>query len=590
MKLALLLGLLAFTPLGEYTSPTLHRIGTSNAEMLVRRYDLIAHTGASNEYNSARSLFPGSLAQLEVGDSERRYTFDPNGMYHTIIDLLGEELEYEGRFHSLSDHGSMLLRGPQELHDRAAAILRAFGQAAHSASELRVVVLDVEEGQVDLPVGLVDPLEAMKWLDLESKSAPQHYSVPLALRGFSQTQSSSLHRFLGDFDVEVAQNSLAYDPQLIELQTGTRISVAGSPIPGGTSLSLVYLHGSSAAGVETQRLDVVGRTHTDAGFSRATGAETLQSMRIGQRSVALNTAIPDGKALVLLSRFEGMRDGGTQVVILQVRGESQPAVRTTRLPGGGALHFIRRNSVEAGHLNVNGRGTAPLAHDSGYRVNCSRHEPWLEASFDQDDTGILGEVLEDALPEMKHERSDDWIIAFREGGEQDGDTQRIKELVHSVALRMETVHVTLELERNDGTGTGKMLAELAMRVGVESAVVLGDEYTTVNDYDIEIAHGSSLADPSVQLALDGLMVIVKPMRSVDGELSLQLRGGARLLRSVDEISAQDQSFGRLELSSFDSISLDETVHFSGSGKQVRVLGNTARNLADHTMRLTVSVR
>lgn len=541
---------------------------SAESDGVIRRYDLEACNLRTSLGGSLELLLPASAESwLDEGGYESGMALDPDGIVELIQTLCGDEFEYEGRY-LYHTEGLLVVKAPPRLQAKIGEILSFVEGATHSRTELQIDVIDLAE-PLPRPVdtGLVSLAEAERIAALVPSTAPrQSYRVELRPGRTAAVDLTRHHRFLGDYDVEVAQAAFAHDPVVHTMISGTRLEIAGSPVGDALALSVLYRHGTPTGEAEEVDLDQHGFVGSEAGQTFLRGPRLTQRLGMAGRSFACNIVLPEGRALVLRSTLDLAEASGTQLVLVRRAGPSRHAIHrmTSR------SDVLDLTLVELGSLAPRRSSFSGILLDRQLRLIDADRLHWYESDpllaarleWREDSTQSL---IEEAFPDRWSWSSDTWLVSH-ESPDQDGEGRDVSRdrldyaaLVESLLPEEEVVEVSLALQRR-GEGVSKGAeCDLVAGVGLTSAVVLGVEATKTIDYDVEIAHSSTVADPITCIRFDGLVLTVTPRRTPTGELSLELRGLANLLRESRAFDPIATLHGRLDQELFDRLLVDEVL-------------------------------
>lgn len=577
----LLTGLLAIGGPEATESP---QPALEEANSVVRRYDLAAYAKAFRHYDGSTRLLSGTTFFDGDDDTEQRWTMEPDFIVDAIQDLLGEEMEYEGRQIWWTDHNQMIVQAPTSVHERIDSILDVFGRAVSSTSSLRVDILEVpgSSALANVPSGVIGLEEVEGLLALAKGHGTETFNAQLSPGCIARLDATSVHPYIGDYHVEVAEGTYCYDPVRINAIAGTRIKAYASPTRSGCDLALLVMHGEPASPIEETRLNLNGQVSTEGGIQYWSGPERLQSIPVSQRTFALNTSIPNGKALVLNSEFSLEQSQGTQIIIVRrVGGPMAQIVSSEFEYKYGELHIIRRDSMRVPHLNLTGRLVdSPLEME---RLLQRDFFEWgnLRTDFHTHGSDIEHEILEETYHDLDLRIDDQWMVVYgnqeqmAEHRSRDGFRSELATLVDALAPSSEIVTLSISVERNGEGDSNSIRCTVPVRVGEHSAVVLGVETARVIDYDVEIAAKSSVIDPILGMSLDGMAIVLVPMRSGDGSLSLRMSGGVNLARDGQFFEPRSPSFGVVDEQVYDRLMIDETVTLDSSSNSATVIGNSS---------------
>lgn len=569
------------------------------ADSVVRRYDLPAIAHLVHRYDMTRQLFPGSRTPWDHDGPEGVWSIEPDMIRDAIETFYGEELEYEGRMMWENEDGQLLVRAPEALHGRLEELLDFFAAAASSVTELQidVVYLPMDAAGAAGPTGLVDQAAAERLLALAGGSGgAESYTIQVRGNSVAHLNLTSEHSFFGDYDVEVAENAFAFDPRRISMSSGMRVEVGAYPAPGGCNLALLVQHGTPTGPLRPYTQELAGQISADNGVHYYDGPEQLQAFSIAQRTYALNTALPDGKALVLRSHLDlnEMRD--TQYMIVRRLGAAPQAMLSAELDGaGGELHMIRGYALSAPRFTFHGE----LAHGALSTLRMQQRDWYddglLVADLEHYGFDVEYEMLTASAPQLDFSDDGTWIVGRRsESADDEGDRRRgdkaLAEALAALQPPSEVVNLTLAASRNGKGLSRQVTCDFPLRLGYESAVVLGVEGTRLFDYDVEIAKQSTVPDPVVGLDIDGLAFLLRADRAVDGGLDLTLRGVVNLQRDSVVFEPRGPGFGALDQRFYDRLQLDQTVHVAAGGDGSVVIGNAQGGGEAGALKLRIQVR
>jgi len=581
LLVALVAGASSFTTLAPVDSSP----SDPESDSVVRSYDLSAMSG---EYRSARSsvcIFPGSHIREFYDDYEVEImqSMDFDRTYELVHSLLGEEVEYEGRMLWMSNDGKLVLRAPEPVQARVQEILGFVAGAQSSQTHLLVDVIEVPSGPSNAgPVsGVVDLPQARRLLAMaERGGSSESYRLLINSAGGGRVSNTTYHSFVGDYDVEVAQNAFALDPVVMTMTTGLELEVSAAPAKGGTRLSLALSHGTAAGEIEAVEMELSGLSNNEnGGVVYDIASERIESFAVMQRSMALQTVLPTGKALVFNTGADLTTTKTTQLIVLRLEGRGLLPVQSSALQlGSGEIHLVNLNAMAPYHYQVEGQALAggarmPLARQDtdGYDVNLWAHLEQQDSSFYQD---LFSEIGDES--DMLWDCDDHWFITYR-GGESDAEAERrdMGQLyaTTTAALMSETevIPLTLNIQRSGEEGSRGLQMYLPILVGANSVVSMGVESTIIRDYNVEIAQGSAIVDPITGIEIDGASLALLPQRTADGRLLLQVRGFVQLLGEDRSFDPKGPALSPVHLPQYDRLLIDETLDLSSGSA---VLGNT----------------
>lgn len=423
--------------------------------------------------------------------------------------------------------GRVRLVGNAQAHRIAARTLAALEALAEDAAV--VDVLRIPRDRLPEDVGAVLEPERVARLLAELGDLPTlSEAVPLGRR--ATLGAADVTSFLADYDVEVAQGSMAPDPVVAVVRSGLELGVRLDRAADGRRLVL------RAWGRDTILPDEL-RRHPQPGFADA--VIELPSAAVGM--FAGSAILPSGGA-VLLQHGDG-------AVLVRVTGEGAAAAfpSETVTLGEHLLGAMRADPVALSHAVPSGgldRRDDELALATA---------PWAEGSVDAAD------FVDDVLGLQRPART---LIPFGSralhvGADDDRSALRTALDEYAAAspmhtFELEVVHALLEpaaaaAMRAAGDYAPLLSAPGATRTrgavleGDSMLLVGGEEAAYLQDYDVQIAAGSTICDPIVQSLFDGLALWASPVGpTADGGLrawvDVQLQRTGESLRELPVVS------------------------------------------------------
>lgn len=570
------------------------------SDSVVRSYDIGAMSG---EYRNARSsvrLFPGSHNRelYDDYDVEVMLSMDFDRTYELVSSLLGEEVEYEGRMIWMSNDGKLVLRAPEAVQARVQEILGFVAGAQSSQTHLLVDVIEVPSGPSNAgPVsGVVDLSQARRLLAMaERGGASESYRLLINFAGGGRVSNTTYHSFIGDYDVEVAQNAFSVDPTVMTMTTGLELEVSAAPAKGGTRLSLAVSHGAPSGSIEAVEMEISGLSNNEnGGVVYDVAVERIERFAVMQRSMALQTVLPTGKALVFNTGADLATANTTQLIVLRMEGRGLLPVQSSAFQQGpGEIHLVNLRAMAPYHYRVEGQALASGARMMLARQDTDNYDVDLWASLEQHDTDffhdILGELGDES--EVMWDSDDHWFIAYR-GEEDDPEAERLNvgqlfaATTDALMPETEVVPLTLNIQRSGEGGSRGLQMYLPILVGARSAVSMGVESTVIRDYNVEIAQGSAIGDPVSGVEIDGAALALLPQRTADGRLLLQVRGFVQLLNEDRSFDPKGPALSPLHLPQYDRLLIDETLDLSSGSA---VIGNINVEGRPGSVRLEVGI-
>jgi hypothetical protein len=544
------------------------------AESVYRTYDLAAHGGQATRHENSNYLFPASVFYSEMADYERNeWTFDPDMIVDVLHAAIEDELEYEGRHYGVTEQQEFCLYAPESVHQRVRQVLGVFASASRVDANLQVDVFTVPAGTNSLPAGILSLKDAKKCLEIFGDQLTESYTVPMHVDLPSILNAAKRQECLLDYDVEVAHDSMCFDPRMVTMLSGTRLRVAATPSAEGCDLALIYWNGEPAREVESHSFDTRGVTHSEQGRDNYRGPDVIQSISTQQRTLALNTAIPRDRAVVLSLGMNVSGGQSEQRVMLRMTGDLQPMLRSTDLGSGQKIHLLRKKFASPALVKIEG-GAHGLSGSVG-RIQDKLQEYNMEfmAQFDNEGSDFGIDLVQSALDDTEFNVTNEWMLCLERESNGDSVKETLTTMVGAIARPSELMQASLELQRPGGETL--LTYAMPLRIGAESAVVLGVESSGVRDYDVEIAQGSSVSDPIGVINLDGAVCLLHPTRTTDGRTQLRVQLTAQVVDETQHVMSEDSSFGRIDQASYSHLVFDQIVPFDGSGTRTVQLGNSS---------------
>ena len=490
-------------------------------DALARVYDLarIAPRGQPEERTQA--FLPGLL---DLSEWELDPSFDaPGGDVEFVLRILRsmfpQEFQYENRSVWSGPGGKLLVRGPAAFHERIQRVLGAIEQAS-AGSELTFDWVDLSDPSVGAAPGggtLVALAELEPWLARAAQAGRTRSSRMRVRPG--EVAVLDLSRevpLLVDYDVEIAHASFIHDPVVRIAALGTRLELRASSSAEGLFLALSLRRNDPLGDVRERRLAQAGLIVSEQGPQSRPSRDVFQSLDLSHGSLALNTLLPEGKALLVRSELMLPRISRNEVLVIRRSGPASDGVRTLQIEGGGPqLALVNVEALEPPRCQPSRpaylSGGLPLALD----------------------IRLHSEVFAAALLPGSLQGGELWNLGGR-GGERFESWPWTALVVQpsqpESALSPEQLRSTWPAERRmcevalSLTRGGSVVARLALplRAGVGSAAVLGVESTLVADADVEVAQSAAADDPKISVAFDGLLVWLTPSFTQAGDLALEV--------------------------------------------------------------------
>lgn len=516
---------------------------------------------------------------------EERERFDGGLVVELVRSLCSPEFEYEGR--QLQEiEGALYVTAPAAVQERVGKILGFLGGALATRTELVVDELFYTEAQAKDPAPILSAEEAQKLIG----GAGPHRSWKIGLRPGWAGHAFSLRaiNFVSDWNVEIAQGSAIHDPIVDCVPAGDALVCSGASAPGGLWLSLLARCAESSgpkdhplefyATVASETSPVQnpqpnGPAARSTGRVLQAGPRLWQSVPVALHALALNTFLPDGKALCVAATLGVGEQKTTRLLLVRRAGAPSAPVQGIALDakGTGGRDLVL---VDAGWLrppycvlegDLRGGGALPLP------IVDSEKGP-LQLHLHGADTGRARELLQQVSGCDLFD-SQAWLVLVRSPrpAEGSGLESAITRLGGGAPVP-QSFGVELALRRGPNVIAR---STLALRSGVVSSVVAGAEDQLLADWDVEVAQSASAADPQMRDSFEGLCARLRVDRDAAGGIVLDIRGFGQVrsgeLRNLDP---QVPSIGAMTLGSWDRLGIEDRLTFPADGPKRASFGDS----------------
>ncbi len=416
----------------------------------------------------------------------------------------------------------------QHLHVVAPAALQRRIESALSAlsAQLRQSI-DVRLDLVELPAdtalrgGVLTLADADK---LVARGALWSATLRAPRGRVGLVDATSVQRFVGDYDVEVAEMAAQFAPRVEALRTGQRWAVRAAPSAAGVQLAL-SLQAVELVELAERQLSLGGMLAGESGAAAQTATVKLQLPSTLIFSGGFNGFVPAGRALVIdcASALETGRSRRTWV--LRCSASEAAPTGAVKLPGHPSVQIFDTSALAAPSAWLSG-------DSSGFSVvGDARALEWAHGGSRRIDVSLRNPPLTELLARLDS-RSSEMLsfgpfaiaLASDEATNVFGSAGNLAESAPAAA------NFTWSLRRRTAGGS-RTLAEgaTALSVGHTSAWMQGGERRLVSDASVEIASRTGTIAPRVVSALDGLLLWARPARAGDGALECQIAIDAHVL-------------------------------------------------------------
>lgn len=544
------------------------------------RYDLGGLLASFDSSTFVESLLMSSgspVDEVERSSGEDLYErVDAETLVELLSRLFNEEFEYEGRALALQDADELLVLAPPEVQEKVHGALTALEQALSSSVELQVDVVALP-GEGPPPFGGACVIDAAQAASLPSiPDRPREtYTVRLSPGRTSIVDRRRMIPVVVDYDVEIAQGALIHDPVVGTAETGTRLLVRGVPMADGLALSIFYAHGDPVR-EDVQEIEaplrgfVSSENGTEDRFIEGPRAE--ERVEIAFRSVAFNTFLPAGKALVLTSTLdlstsqpEGAGRSRQAVIVRRVSGEL-PRFRRYSSPGTKReLLFVNAETLHGPEMKSWGRLI-------GGEEESMEHIPEVRGQLEPENSVFLMDWISDRFSTWR--TVGPWVICAYDPTWDESAGAELERLTQGwhAETRLSEVELRARVRGADAAAW-----KLPVRVGSQVAGMVGISSTSLVDYDVEVAQFAAGADPKFFPYFSGLVFRGAASANEAGEARLDLEAIAHLRREAPRmVTLGGPYMTRLEKTTFDVLRVWDRVSGAASlgdrGEQGGALG------------------
>jgi hypothetical protein len=451
----------------------------------------------------------------QIGDALQYGDVASFELLDLLTQILGDELRREGRELMVEDDALTVL-APPPLHEQVRSILAGLEQALGGSVPLRVDVLTFGP-DVELPApGVVTEEEAARMVaDAGARGALQGtQTVELSAGRTARMDAGRSIPYLHDYDVEIAQHMMIFAPIMSRTRDGTRLALRGLAQPGGLSLSVLVQRSELLGEIAQHALDMRGILSPPQGGTTEflDGPDGVQSPEILLRALAFDSFLPDGKALVLTLEAGLGGRSVREAIVLRRSGGVMSSYVTHAIPRTNrTLIALNAELFRQPHMRVE----APLLYDAGSIL------PATTAHFDAELSGFLMEWLKVRFSVWR--RFGPWILIVTDPAWDRDAGAQLERLVRALQPSTQLALLAVDLRAPGSAQALPVRVRIPLREGSSAGIVLARGTTAVTGYDVEVAQGAAVPDPTVTAVFEGLALSLNVQRS-----TLQASGLAQL--------------------------------------------------------------
>ncbi|MSR63315.1 MAG: hypothetical protein EXS08_12810 [Planctomycetes bacterium] len=486
-------------------------------------YDLrpvLPRWDSGNGWSQSLLVPPAASPHAELAQVHDELSYDEPVVFElqeVLTQILGDELRREGR-ELLVDGPLLTVLAPPALQEQVRAVLDALESALSATVPIRVDVLTLGEGTGEsVPSGPVSDEEAAKLVTALTARGAKHASYTLELSPGRTATLDARRRvpFLFDYDVEIAQSMMIYAPVMTDALDGVRLVLRGTPGAGGIGLSVVLMHSELLGKIAMLPLKLEGLVNHIEGSEIKTinGPTGVQSPEVLVRGLSFDTFLADGKALALsMEAALGTAKSREVVLLRRVGGSMNPYV----------VRPIPRTSRTLIALDSELFRAPRMAAESGQFVEFDgQRQPALVARLDGEPSGFLLEWLKARFSIWRS--LGPWFVMVTDPAWDKDAVAQLDRLVKTLRPAQSLSDLRVDLRSQGREPLYPVRLRVPVLDGSSVGFVLARGGTAITGYDVEVAQGASVPDPSVTTTFDGL------------SLALSIQGRAGTAKGSAEI-------------------------------------------------------
>jgi hypothetical protein len=506
-----------------------------------------------------------------------------------VTQVLGDELHLQGRELSLDGSDGLLVLAPPATQERIRTVLDALGAALSSSVRIQLDAYTLTQGAgprlVEKNVLTIQEADGLGGNLMSQGAQHVEHTFDLFPGRTAVLDHSQRLSLLYDYDIEIAQGAVAFDPFVVDVDLGLRVFLRGVPTDDGTILTFLVSQNELLGEVVERAVSTkgaVGGQGRDAGLEYIQGPSSAQTVDVLTRSVAASALLPEGQALVFSS--ESVRGGqrSRHVVVLRRIAKT-----------GGAFHRTRLAGTSRTLMVVNGEllGAPRFAFTNGaHEYTGAGSYPYVTAVLQSRPAPFLFDWLKYRFSVWR--RIGPWAVIVTDPAWDDRADQELDALIASVQAPSENVDVSVDLGlmgSGDSDTRTPVRWSLPILVGTEAAAVLGRSSTVLADYDVEVAHNATLSDPVIVPTFEGLAFALAVSRG-DDALVVDARGSGRWNEQpVATFQSTGPFAGHVEELRSEALEFDERRRLKG-GERVHLGARSPRSGPGSGLFVSIEVR
>ena len=493
----------------------------------------------------------------------------PEVLVDVLTQLVGDDLRFEGRRVGLQDQARLAVLAPEEVHARVREALTFLQERLNAQVEISVDVLTVEGGSPteSIPGGIYDPVEADHLINtyLGRGAEQRRFTARLGAGRTTAIDDVRGTSFVWDYDVEIAQGALIFDPIVLAAETGAHLLLRGVPINGGTYLSVLYRDSSLVEEIRDREASLKGAvSKEDGGYRSVSGPDILHDAAVLFRSAAFDTFLPDGQVLVFASEADLPGAQSSQIVVLRRAAGDLVSHAAGSFGGSPSLLLLNTEFLSPPRFEI---GPSPWVESDWIHYYKHVH-PYLIGTLRAEPSLFLFDWMKSRFSTWR--RLGPWALAVTSPDWDSSSADELAQLVQGARHHTDVTTVVLNLQ---GAGRSPARLSLPVRVGTSAAAACGITSHVLLDYDVEVAQFASVGDPIRPPVLDGMAAGLRTASSPEG-VDVELRVIAnRRTQPIQAISLKDEyNLGLLDLVDVLGLAVEDRLSLKPGGFPV-VLGD-----------------
>lgn len=493
--------------------------------------------------------------------------------------------ESEGRLVSALDEHRLAVRAPAAEHDALARQIAALTSIFDRRTRIVVDVATFGPNPgVEGLAAVIPAVEVERWTGVALRHERHEFALPAG--DVQRTSSTRVVSLLTGYGCEIASHSIVHIPIVEHVRVGTVIDLAAAPARGGVWIAANARDGRLIGAPERRDLNLAAYLTMDASLQARPGSQARDDARLADYSASWNAFLPDGKALVLTSSI-GLE---THVMFVQQVGGTTPPV--VRLPDDAKRDnvlpetlFLRYDSVARPTALLTVAGDMPISSHRFGSLRPGEEELLLRATIR--DEGDVQELFQASEPYVPALRTGGWIV-FPTASRSDADTK----VAVFGQLQAEPRGLVARLTLRRGSREGPVLARASvpLRIGSESAVVVGKEQMLVDQVEAEVAEASSAHTARASRSFDGLVCRLSATDAPAGGVRIDVDAHARWSREAPRVfDPGSDGMPKLQLQDSDACDDAQTITFAKGEKGPRRVRLGNQGSTDDALTIDIEV-